>query len=121
MAKNKLRLVIAGSEYYIATDDAPVYMEQLAAELNDSIEKMAKGNPRISQTMAAVLCALDYLDAYKKSEMGSDNLREQVKDYLEDSARARMEADVARREIERLNRELQTYRMKLADTNKGIR
>ena len=36
------------------------------------------------------------------------------KDYLEDSARARMEVDVARREVERLNREISELRDKLA-------
>ena len=38
----------------------------------------------------------------------------QVEDYLEDSARARMEVDVARREVERLNREISDLRDKLA-------
>ena len=41
-------------------------------------------------------------------------LRAQIKDYLEDSARARMEVDVARREVERLNREISDLRDKLA-------
>ena len=42
-------------------------------------------------------------------------IKEQIKDYLEDSARSRMEVDVARREIERLNREISNLRNKLAD------
>ena len=51
----------------------------------------------------------------KKSTASSDNLRAQIKDYLEDSARARMEVDVARREIERLNREISSLRERIAE------
>ena len=63
---------------------------------------------------AAVLVALDNADASKKATASADNLRAQIKDYLEDSARARMEVDVARREVERLNREISDLRDKLA-------
>ena len=71
-------------------------------------------SPSLSQTQCAVLVALDQADAAKKATASSDNLRAQIKDYLEDSARARMEVDVARREIERLNREISNLRSKLA-------
>ena len=63
---------------------------------------------------AAVLVALDNADASKKATASADNLRAQIKDYLEESARARMEVDVARREVERLNREISDLRDKLA-------
>ena len=62
----------------------------------------------------AVLVALDQADSCKKATAAADNLRAQIKDYLEDSARARMEVDVARREIERLNREISNLRERLS-------
>ena len=62
-------------------------------------------------TQAAVLVALDNADASKKATASADNLRAQI----EDSARARMEVDVARREVERLNREISELREKLAN------
>lgn len=110
MEKNKVRLKIGGSEFAITTPDEPAYVEKIAGEVNEKITKITRDTPRASITMAAILTALDYCDAYKKSEKSADHLRGQIKDYLEDSARARMEADVARREIERLNRELQQIR-----------
>lgn len=110
MEKNKIRLKIGGSEFAITTPDDPAYVEKLAEEVNGKMERFIKDTPRLSVTMAAILTALDYCDAYRKSEESADHLRGQIKDYLEDSARARMEADVARREIERLNREMQQMR-----------
>lgn len=120
MEKNKIRLKICGAEFAIATPDEPAYVEKLGEEIDAKISRLVKETPRLSVTMAAVLTALDYCDCYKKSEESADHLRSQIKDYLEDSARARMEADVARREIERLNRELQQLRTQAAGGKRGI-
>ena len=51
----------------------------------------------------------------KKANSEAVNLRAQIKDYIEDAARAKLEVDVARREIERLNRELSSLRNKMAE------
>ena len=50
---------------------------------------------------------------YKKAEVSADNLRGQIKEYLEDSARSKMDAEIAKREVERLTRELQNAQAKL--------
>lgn len=118
MEKNRVRLLIGGSEFLISTEDEMDYVVSLGAELDERVKKICQDNPRVSLTQAAILVALDYADECKKAVSSADNLRAQIKDYLEDSARARMEADVSRREIERLNRELSTLRMKLADAGK---
>ena len=55
---------------------------------------------------AAVITALGYLDELKKSTSGADNMRAQIKDYLEDAAKAKLAAEEARREVERLRREI---------------
>ena len=111
MAKNRVHLKIGGSAYTVLTDDAPEYVEELDKEMRSIINE----NPSLSVTQAAVLTALDKADTCKKSTASSDNLRAQIKDYLEDSARARMEVDVARREIERLNREISSLRERIAE------
>ncbi|MCC8023671.1 MAG: cell division protein ZapA, partial [Clostridiales bacterium] len=99
----------------IITEDDTEYMEELGVTIDDEIKKVTMENPRLSLTQAALLVALDFADQSKKATASADNLRSQIKDYLEDSARARMEVDVARREIERLNRELSSLRMKLSE------
>ncbi len=114
MDKNKVHLKICGSSYTVITDDDPGYVEELAEEINKEMKSIINENPSLSTTQAAVLVALDRSDSAKKSTASADNLRAQIKDYLEDSARARMEVDVARREIERLNREISALREKIA-------
>jgi cell division protein ZapA len=55
--------------------------------------------------MALVLCAINSADQQKKSENSADHLRGQLSEYLEDAARARMELEEARRELDRLRRQ----------------
>lgn len=115
MEKNKVTLRIGGNTYPISTEDDPNYVEELGEFVDKEMRKIANEAPTLSMTQCAVLVALDQTDACRKATASADNLRAQIKDYLEDSARARMEVDVARREIERLNREISNLRTKLAD------
>ena len=102
----KIRLMIAGSEYNIGTDDDLDYVAQLGAELDKKISGVMAGSTRISVTQAAILTALEYADMAKKSEITSENLRGQIQEYLEDAARARTDAEITKRELERVTKEL---------------
>ena len=114
MEKNRVTLKICGSSYTIITEDDADYVEDLGELIDKEMKSVSQESPSLSTTQCAVLVALDQADACKKATASADNLRAQIKDYLEDSARARMEVDVARREIERLNREINNLRNRLA-------
>lgn len=107
MEKENVVIRVAGSEYTILTDEDPSYVEALAATLDKDVTDIIKSNSRLSMTQAAILAALDYADKAAKESEAADNLRGQIKEYLEDSARYKMEAEVARRDVERLQKELQ--------------
>lgn len=113
MNKNKVQVKIGGATYTIVTEDDPQYVEMLAEEISNEIRSVCNSNPSLSMTQAAVLVALDQADDCKKASASADNLRVQIKDYLEESARAKMEVEVARREVERLNREISDLRNRL--------
>lgn len=113
MNKNRVQVKIGGATYTIVTEDDAQYVEALAEEVNNEIRSVCNSNPSLSITQAAVLVALDQADACKKASASADNLRVQIKDYLEESARAKMEVEVARREVERLNREISNLRDRL--------
>ena len=98
--------MIAGEEYNISTDDDLDYVAQLGQELDKKISSLMRDNARISITQAAIVTALEYADAAKKSEITSENLRAQIQDYLEDAARARTDVEITKRELERVSKEL---------------
>lgn len=106
MSKSKVTVNIAGMNFSLVSEDEPAYVEELASELSAKIEELVASNPSISVSQAAILVALDSEDELKKHNNSSDNLRSQIKDYLEDAARARMEAENYKRELEKLKAQL---------------
>jgi cell division protein ZapA (FtsZ GTPase activity inhibitor) len=117
MSKNRIKLNICGTECVISSDDSESYVRSIGEEVENAMEDILTKNERISITLAAIITALSYCDEAHKASGGADNLRSQIKDYLEDSSRARTEAEEAKREIERMRREIQTLRARLADEN----
>ena len=106
MPANKIKLEICGASYVIATTDTEEYVLGLEEKLDADMTRMMTNNPSASIATAAVITALGYLDELKKSTSGAYNMRAQIKDYLEDAAKAKLSAEEARREVERLRREI---------------
>lgn len=111
---NKVRVNIAGAPYAIATTDSETYITSLAKKLDEDIAKLLDGNENLSVTKAAVFCAMDYLDEYKKSTGSAENMRGQIQDYIADAARAKLAEDKAKAENEMLRRENAALREQLA-------
>ena len=111
---NKVRVTIAGAPYAIATTDSEKYIASLAKRLDEDITKLLDTNENLSVTKAAVFCAMDYLDEYKKSTGSAENMRSQIQDYIADAARAKLAEDKARTENETLRRENDALREQLA-------
>ncbi len=105
---NKVKVMICGGEYTLCTDEAPEYVQDLAGRVERAMNELL-ATPRISLSMAAVLVALEQADTAEKALRASDNLRAQMKEYLDDNARARMEADRLRQENSLLRQKLALY------------
>ena len=113
--KNKVRLNVCGTDYYITSEDDESYIRSIGDDVDARMTQMMAGSDRVSTTMAAVLCALSYADECRKAQAAADGLRSQIRSYVEESERAHLEAEEARREIERLRRELQGVRLRLSE------
>ena len=85
----------------IVSDESAEYMSELAHEIDLKMAEILRG-ARVSTTQAAVLVALQYADEAKKNSGTTDNLRLQLKEYLEDAAKAKSERDFYKRELDRI-------------------
>ena len=110
MALRRIRLHIGGTDFTVSTDETESYVRELAADIEHTVNGILETDSRISGMVAAFLTALDYADAAKKAEAAADNLREQVKGYLDDNAAVRQELDNLRKEYERQKREVELLR-----------
>ncbi|HAB01292.1 MAG TPA: hypothetical protein DCE08_07590 [Ruminococcaceae bacterium] len=102
---NRVRINIAGSDYYVMTDENPHYTTKLAYRLDAQIREMTESG-NVTMTTALILCALSYLDDSNKANAIADNFRGQIKNYLEESTQLTIKLDEANREIERLKKQL---------------
>ena len=104
---NKVKIEVAGASYTIATSEQEGYVRDLAKEMSEDIDSLMVRTPSLSMTDALVLCSIAYLSEYKKEAANCDHIRSQLKEYLGDTARARMETDEANRRADRLAREVE--------------
>ena len=102
MPYNKVKINVAGTSYVVNTQDSEERVLSLAKKLDDDMNEILEKTPSASITARAVLCALTYLDDLDKANKGADNMRLQVKQYLEDAMSARSEAEKVKVELEKL-------------------
>lgn len=114
MPVTKVKLTICGSNYIVSTTDSEEYVNQLAERLDNDMTEIMTQNPSASVAASAVISALSYLDELNKNASSTDNMRAQIKDYLEDAAKAKLDAEHARRQVEKLTAELEALKAKQA-------
>ncbi len=93
---NKVKVVICGKEFSLKTDEAPSYLIGLAKEVDAAVYNMlSDSNNSISLQSAALLTALAAYDERRKANDSIDNIRTQIKEYVDDACQARLERDEA--------------------------
>lgn len=113
MPTSKVRLSICGSSYVVATSESEDYMKNLADRLNLDMNELMASSNSVSITTAAVMTALNYRDELEKASGSADNMRRQIKDYLEDAASAKMAAEELRRENAALRKQVDELHRRL--------
>ena len=96
MARNRVKLNIAGAEYTLVSDEPIAYVAQLGRETDAAMAELMKGG-RMTPLMAAVLTAITERDKAHKAEASADHLRDQIRAYLEENDRLRAEVERLRR------------------------
>lgn len=99
---NKVTVTICGKEYNLQTDETPDYLISLAKRVDKEIGELVKAKPNFGVQNAAVFVALTSLDEAQKAADSIENVRTQIKAYMEETAKARKEKE------------------KLADKNKSL-
>lgn len=116
---NKVKVTICGREFSLKTDDPPKYMTELAKKVDAAIADMMSSSANLPVQSAAILTALSAYDELQKANDSIDNIRSQIKEYVDDAGKARAERDRAvkaenalKARISALENELQIKQMK---------
>lgn len=96
---NKVTMNICGQEYTLVADESAAYMEKVGALVDEKMRQVLDAL-HVSQTDAAVLAAVNLADQLCKAQDGSENLRRQLKTYLDEASQAKSEAAELRRKLQ---------------------
>lgn len=102
---NKVKVSILGKDYVLQTEEKEEYARSLAKAVDRSIKEIMNVDPSLSITSACILASIDAIDNRLKMETECDNLRFQLKDYINEAKTASTKAEAALRRCEKLESE----------------
>lgn len=97
---NKITVSINGAEYTFMSEESPSYMQKVAGLVDEKMSAITAG--RVSRMDAAVLTAVNLADEMLKQQAAAENLRRQVKGYLDEANKVKSELSECKREIVKL-------------------
>ena len=104
--ENRITVSICGEEYTFTAEESPAYMQKVAALVDSKMSAILSAG-KVSLADAAVLTAVNIADDYLKCQSSGENLRSQLKGYLDEANRAKAEVSDLKREVFRLQQQLQ--------------
>ena len=99
--KNKIPVVIAEREYTLVGAEEEAYVQQVAAHVDAQVREIME-SAHVSLADGAVLAAINVADELFKEREAAENLRRQLKEYLEEATKLKLELSEAKREIFKL-------------------
>ena len=98
---NRVTMNICGQEYVLVAEESAGYMEKVGAMVDKKMAELMS-SAHIGRSDAAVLAAVNMADELLKAQENADNLRRQLKSYLDEASRAKNEASELKRQLYRL-------------------
>ena len=103
--ENRVVVTICGEDYTFVAEESTSYMQKVGAYVGDKMTEILNG-AKVGRTDAAVLTAANIADELFKSQAAAEQLRSQIKGYLDEAGRAQAEVSELKREIFRLQQKL---------------
>lgn len=100
--KNIVGVRIYNRPFNLSTDDSEAYIKKIAAMVDEKVKGIVSAAPNTNIIDAAILAALEAVDERQKALSTIDNLRTQIKDYVDDAGEARLKCDEAQKQLREL-------------------
>ena len=102
---NRVVISICGEEYTFIADESAAYMQKVGSYVSEKMEEVLS-SAKVGRTDAAILTAANIADELFKAQAASEQLRSQIKGYLDEAGKAQAEVSELKREIFRLQQRL---------------
>ena len=107
---NRVVISICGEEYTFIADESAAYMQKVGSYVSEKMEEVLN-SAKVGRTDAAILTAANIADELFKAQAASEQLRSQIKGYLDEAGRAQSEASELKREVFRLQQRLDSLNL----------
>lgn len=95
---NRVTMGICGQDYTLVADENASYMEKVGAMVDKKMRELMD-TAHVSRSDAAVLAAINLADELLKNQEASENLRRQLKTYLDEATAAKNETSDLKRQL----------------------
>ena len=102
---NRVVVTICGEDYTFVAEESTSYMQKVGTYVGDKMTEILN-SAKVGRTDAAVLTAANITDELFKSQAAAEQLRGQIKGYLDEAGKAQAEVSELKREVFRLQQRL---------------
>ena len=102
---NSVTVKICGEEFKLITEDSVEYTQAVGSHVSGEMQKMLA--KRVGRMDAAIMAAVNITDELFKMRETDEQLRAQIKNALDEAARAKAEANALKRESLSLQKRLE--------------
>ena len=102
---NHVVVTICGEDYTFVAEESAAYMQKVGSYVNDKMTEVLESS-KVGRTDAAVLTAVNLADELFKAQTAAEQLRSQIKGYLDEAGKAQSEVSELKREVFRLQQRL---------------
>ena len=95
---NQVKVTIAEKDYTLLTEGDSAFTQKVAQRVDEQISALMSSG-RLSLGDAAILAALNTTEEYLQEVETSENLRRQLKEYLDESTKLKLELSETKREL----------------------
>ena len=103
---NHVAVTICGEEYPLVAEESAAYMQKVGSYVNGKMTDILEG-AKVGRIDAAVLTAVNIADELFKAQAAAEQLRSQIKGYLDQANKAQNEVSELKREVFRLQQKLE--------------
>ena len=103
--ENRVVVTICDQDYTLVAEESATYMQKVGSYVSEKMEEVLN-SAKVGRTDAAILTAANIADELFKAQAASEQLRSQIKGYLDEAGRAQSEASELKREVFRLQQRL---------------
>ncbi len=114
MESKKVEVKINNIEYTLVTSEPEEYVQRVALLVNKKMNEITAEAPQLSTAMKAVLAAINIADDCLKNESILDNIRLELKGYMEESKGLGSELETKKLEVEKLREDIHKLQIELA-------